>query len=273
MTPKIHPPNERRLGFAESARGVTSRLRDPLPPAVLAALDAKARRAHAALAERAQKVAAERRRLAGEVAAAPARDAEATAEAMRTGAEPPAPTEAKLRDELAEAERLEAAAGEALRRSATALLNDAAPKLADVNATLAARAADDTDAIRAGIEDLRRQVLALGALHNEQAWIGGVLFADGRGVPAYIERSSGLDRTMRALGVLAETFAEEVRERSERVASAAREREHEADSAKREQRDRAERAEADRRERERQAEPSAEQAQGRVWSGRESLGG
>jgi hypothetical protein len=272
VTPKINPP-ERRLSFADSARSTTSRLRDPLPPAVLAALDAKARRAHAALAERAQKVAAERRRLAGEVAAAPARDAEALAEAMRTGAEPPAPTEAKLRDELAETERLEAAAGEALRRSATDLLNDAAPKLADVNATLAARATDDTEAIRAGIEDLRRQVLALGALHNEQAWIGGVLFADGRGVPAYIARQSGLDRTMQALGVLAETFAEEVRQRDERIASASRQREHEADAAKREARDRAGREAAERERREQEAAPTAEQAQGRVWGGREPLGG
>src|SRR5829696_6383800 len=108
MTPKIH--ERRPLSFAQSTRGA-SRLRDPLPPSVLDALPAKARRDHAALAERAQTISTDRRRLAGEVAAAPTRDAEATAEAMRTGSEPPAATEAKLRDELAEAQRLEVAAG------------------------------------------------------------------------------------------------------------------------------------------------------------------
>jgi hypothetical protein len=271
MTPKNPPPERRPLSF-ESAR-VASRLLTPLPPSVAAALPAKARRDHAALAERVQKLAVDRRRLAGEVAAAPAVDAEATAEAIRAGKEPPTLTEPALREQLAEAERLEVAGGEALRRSAVDLLNDAAPLLADVDATLTTRAVEDAAAIATGIEDLRRQVLALGALYSEQAWIGGVLFGAARGVPAYIERPFGLDRTAGALRALAETFAEEVRQRDERIASAAANREREADFAKREARDRAERDEADERERERRAEqePSAEQPAS-VWGGRETLG-
>jgi hypothetical protein len=270
MTPQIHPPTERRLTFADSARNATSRLRDPLPPAVLDALPAKARRDHRSLAERAQKVATERRRLAGEVAAAPARDADATAEAMRAGKEPPTPTEATLRDELAEAERLEVAAGEALRRSAVDLLNDAAPLLGDVDAALAARAVEDVEAIAGEIDRLREHVTTLGRTFAEAGWIATAVYAGGRGVPAYVEQTSGVGRTLRALSTLAETFGEEVRERDERVASAATWREHEADSAKREARDRAER-EAAERERRADDEPSAEQAQGRVWQGREPV--
>lgn len=274
MTPTIHPPTERRpLSFADSARSTTSRLRDPLPPAVLDALDAKARQRHANLAKAATELGAERRRLAEALAAAPARDAEATSAAMLAGKPAPEPTEGRLRDELAEAQRLEAAAGDALRKSATALLNAAVPKLGDVDATLTARAAADTDAVRAGIEDLRRQVAALGALHNEQGWIASALFAAGRGVPAYIERPSGLNRTTQALSVLAETFEEEIRVRDQRVVSATKDREREEASARREARDRGERADRIERERrEREAEPTAEQAQGRVWTGRESLG-
>jgi hypothetical protein len=272
QTPNVHVP-ERRLTFAESTRGVTSRLRDPLPPAVLAAVDAKARRAHAALAERAQKVAADRRRLAGEVAAAPARDADATAEAMRAGKEPPTPTEPKLRDELAEAERLEAAAGEALRRSAVDLLNEAAPKLADVETKLTARAVEDVEAIRGELDRLREHVTALGRTFAEAGWIGTALHAGGRGVPAFVATSSGVGRTLRALSTVADTSAEEIRERSERVASAATWREHEREQAEREWRDRRQREAAERERRKHEREPTAEQAQGRVWSGREPLGG
>jgi hypothetical protein len=275
QTPNVHVPAERRpLSFADSARSTTSRLRDPLPGSVLDALDAKARQRHAKLAKAATDLGAERQRLAEAVAKAPHADAEATSAAMLAGKPAPEPTEGRLRDELEQATKLEAAAGDALRKSATALLNAAAPLLADVDAKLATRAVEDADAIRAGIEDLRRQVLALGALHNEQGWIAGVLFAGGRGVPAYIERPSGLDRTSRALSVLAETFAEEVRQREERLVSASRQRERDEASAGREARDRAQRAEADARERERreqEAAPTAEQAQGRVWQGREPV--
>jgi hypothetical protein len=139
QTPNVHVPAERRpLSFADSARSTTSRLRDPLPGSVLDALDAKARQRHAKLAKAATDLGAERQRLAEAVAKAPHADAEATSAAMLAGKPAPEPTEATLRDELAEAERLEAAAGEALRRSATALLNEAAPKLADVDAALTA---------------------------------------------------------------------------------------------------------------------------------------
>jgi hypothetical protein len=205
QTPNVHVPAERRpLSFADSARSTTSRLRDPLPGSVLDALDAKARQRHAKLAKAATDLGAERRRLAEAVAKAPHADAEATSAAMLAGKPAPEPTEATLRDELAEAERLEAAAGEALRRSATALLNEAAPKLADVDAALTARALEDVDAIRGELDALREHVTALGRTFAEAGWIASAIYAGGRGVPAYSEQASGVGRTLRALSTVAE---------------------------------------------------------------------
>jgi hypothetical protein len=272
QTPNVHVPAERRpLSFADSARSTTSRLRDPLPGSVLDALDAKARQRHAKLAKAATDLGAERRRLAEAVAKAPHADAEATSAAMLAGKPAPEPTEATLRDELAEAERLEAAAGEALRRSATALLNEAAPKLADVDAALTARALEDVDAIRGELDALREHVTALGRTFAEAGWIASAIYAGGRGVPAYSEQASGVGRTLRALSTVAEVFAEEMRERSERVASAATWSEHEREQAERERRDRRQREAAERERREQEAAPTAEQAQGRVWGGREPV--
>jgi hypothetical protein len=270
--PKVHVPAERRLTFADSARSTTSRLRDPVPPAVLDALDAKARQRHAKLAKAAQDLGAERRRLAEAVAKAPHADAEAASAAMLAGKPAPEPTEGKLRDELEQAAKLEAAAGDALRKSATALLNDAAPLLADVDAKLAAQAVEDADAIRDELDRLRDNVTALGRVFAEQAWIANALHTGGRGVPAFVATSSGVGRTLRALATVAEVFAEEMRERSERVASAAAWSEHEREQAERERRDRRQREAAERERREQEA-PTAEQAQGRARGGRESLGG
>jgi hypothetical protein len=272
MTPTLHPPTERRpLSFADSARSTTSRLRDPLPPAVLDALDAKARQRHAKLAKAATDLGVERRRLAAELAAAPAVDAEAATEALRADKPAPEPTEGRLRDELAQAERLEVAAGEALRRSATDLLNEAAPKLADVDAKLAARAVEDVDAIAGEIDRLREHVTVLGRTFAEAGWIANVMHSGGRGVPAFVPTSSGVGRTLRALSTVAEVFAEEMRERSERVASAATWSEHQHEQAERERRDRRQREAAERERREQEAAPTAEQAQGRVWGGREPV--
>jgi hypothetical protein len=272
QTPNVHVPAERRpLSFADSARSTTSRLRDPLPGSVLDALDAKARQRHAKLAKAATDLGAERQRLAEAVAKAPHADAEATSAAMLAGKPAPEPTEATLRDELAEAERLEAAAGEALRRSATALLNEAAPKLADVDAALTARALEDVDAIRGELDALREHVTALGRTFAEAGWIASAIYAGGRGVPAYSEQASGVGRTLRALSTVAEVFAEEMRERSERVASAATWSEHEREQAERERRDRRQREAAERERPEQEAAPTAEQAQGRVWQGREPV--
>jgi hypothetical protein len=274
MTPTIHPPPERRpLSFADSARSTTSRLRDPLPGSVLDALDAKARQRHAKLAKAATDLGVERRRLAEAVAKAPHADAEAASAAMLAGKPPPEPTESRLRDELEQATKLEAAAGDALRKSATALLNDAAPLLADADAKLAARAVEDVDAIHAELDRLRDHVTGPGRTFAEAGWIASALHAGGRGVPAYVEQASGVGRTLRALSTLAETFGEEIRQRDERVASATTWREHEREQAERERRDRRQREAAERERREQEAAPSAEQAQGRVWQGREGLGG
>jgi hypothetical protein len=269
QTPKVHVP-ARPLGFTESARGVTSRLRDPLPPSVVSALPAADRKRHDKLAKAAQDLAAERRRLAEAVAQAPALDAQATEAAMLDGKPPPESSEPKLRAELEEATRLEAAAGSALRKSAVGLLNAAAPLLGELAERLEAQAVDDVEAIAGELEQLRAHVVALGNTFNEAAWIAGVRYGDGQVAP-YFARPAALNRSVRALGVLAETFPAEVDERRERAQAAGVWHEHEADAAKREQRGRAEREAVERERREQEAEPSAEQAQGRVWQGREPV--
>jgi hypothetical protein len=166
---------------------------------VLGVLNAKARQRHAKLAKAATDLAAERRRLAEAVAQAPARDAEAMSAAMLADKPAPEPSERRLRDELEQATRLEAAAGEALRRSAVDLLNDAAPLLADVDTVLTARAVEDVDAIRGEIDALREHVTTLGRTFAEAGWIATAIYAGGRGVPAYVEQTSGVSRTLRVV--------------------------------------------------------------------------
>lgn len=264
--PKVHV---RPLAFTESRRGVAARLRDPLPPSVLSALPAPERKRHDKLAKAAQDLAAERRRLAEALRAAPARDAEATEEAMLAGKAPPEPTEPTLREQLAEAERLEAAAASALRRSAVALLNNAVPLLGELGERLEAQAADDVDAITGELEQLRTHVIALGNVFNESAWIAAARHG-GSQVAPYFTRPAALDRTIRALSVLIETFPVEIEERRERAHAAGVWHEHEGQLAEREQRGRQQR-EAVEQERRADAEPSAEQS-ARVWQGPEPLG-
>ena len=202
------------LRFVHISRGA-GLLAHPLPSRLEGNLTAKQRKEHAALAERVEVAGREIARLRREIDGAAAADHAAARDAALRGEELPPPSEERLRREFEEAQRVREALDAALRASADALLQAAAPKAGEVAAELEQEQDALVEDVRARLVDVGEALRELADLTAQAAWARGIAGASGQTVSPF-RPSASFGETLQKLVVVGQAFDFELGNLAER---------------------------------------------------------